>query len=88
MQSTRRRTVGRSKCVRWCPKEGDDGIIQRWAEACSEMHNVCLGCPHFEGCQDLVDRLISCMDVQSPGHRETVENSGPEGSGESDFGGN
>lgn len=78
MQSTRRRTIARGKCVRWYPKEGDDEVIQRWAEACSEMHNVCLGCLCLEDCQDLVDRLISCMDVQSPGHWETVERDQPE----------
>ena len=48
---------------RWYQKKLDDVIIQRWAEACSEKHNDCLNCPFLEDCQDLIDRLIACMDV-------------------------
>ncbi|MCX5998758.1 MAG: hypothetical protein NTU41_03990 [Chloroflexi bacterium] len=58
--------------TRWYPKQEDDVIIQRWTEACSERHNDCLGCEFVQGCEDVVDRLIACMDVLPTGHRETV----------------
>ena len=48
---------------RWYRNKLDDMIIQRWAEACSDRHNNCLNCPLLEECQDLMDRLIACMDV-------------------------
>ena len=60
------------RITRWYPKKRDDVIIERWAEACSERHNSCRKCPHTEECQDLVDRLIACMDVRPSGHREVV----------------
>jgi hypothetical protein len=48
---------------RWYRNKLDDMIIQRWAEACSDRHNDCLNCSFLEECQDLIDRLIACMDV-------------------------
>ena len=48
---------------RWYRNKLDDMIIQRWAEACRDRHNDCLNCPFLKECQDLMDRLISCMDV-------------------------
>jgi hypothetical protein len=61
----------RARWPRWYPKKLDDMIIARWAEACSERHNDCCSCPFLEKCQDLMDRLIACMDVKPTGHRET-----------------
>jgi len=51
---------------RWYSKKLDKVIIQRWAEACSDRHNDCLNCPFLEECQDLIDRLLACMDVAPP----------------------
>ena len=73
MQTAKARQTVHRRSARWYPKRNDDMIIQRWAEACSEKHKDCLDCPYLRECQDLVDRLISCMDVQKPGHRETVD---------------
>jgi len=78
MQSTRQRLSRRRRCVRWYPKQGDNEIIQRWADACSEIHNGCLGCPFMDDCEDLVDRLIQCMEVPSPGHRVTLDKEEPD----------
>ena len=69
MQSAKRKPEMRYRSARWHTKERDDVIIQRWAEACSEKYNDCLGCPYTKECQDLMDRLISCMDVPKAGHR-------------------
>ena len=70
MQAIRQKSKVHYKVHRWYPKEKDDAIFQVWAEACSEKHNDCLGCPLLKDCQDLVDRLINCMDMPAPGHRE------------------
>ncbi len=72
MQSSRRKPEVPHRVARWYPKKKDDIIFQRWAEACSERHNDCLSCPFVQDCQDLVDRLINCMDVPPPGHREML----------------
>ena len=48
---------------KWYRNKLDDMIIQRWAEACSDRYNNCLNCSFLEECQDLMDRLIACMDV-------------------------
>ena len=57
---------------RWYAKKLDDVIIQRWAEACSDRHNDCLRCALLEQCQDLIDRLIGCMDVAPARLREMM----------------
>jgi len=48
---------------KWYRNKTDDTIIQRWAEACSDRYNDCLNCPFLKECQDLMDRLIACMEV-------------------------
>jgi hypothetical protein len=65
VESTKQRQQIRKQVrwSRWYPKKLDDVIIYRWAEACSDRHNDCLKCPFLEECQDLIDRLIACMDV-------------------------
>lgn len=55
---------------RWYPKKLDDVIIARWAEACSERHDNCCSCQFLQECEDLIDRLIACMDVGPTSHRE------------------
>ena len=55
---------------RWYAKRLGDVIIQRWAEACSDRHNDCLRCALLEQCQDLIARLIACMDVAPARLRE------------------
>ncbi|RLC92038.1 MAG: hypothetical protein DRI39_08985 [Chloroflexi bacterium] len=72
MDASRRKCRVPHRSSRWYPKKVDDVIIQRWAEACSQKHDGCRDCPYVEECQDLVDRLIACMDVQPPGHREIL----------------
>ena len=72
MQSSRTRQGEDHRVTKWYPKQEDDAIIQRWTEACSEKHNDCLGCEFVQGCEDVVDRLIACMDILPTGHRETV----------------
>ena len=72
MQSSRPRRRADHRVTRWYPKQQDDVIIQRWTEACSEKHRDCLGCAFVDDCEDVVDRLIACMDVLPTGHREMV----------------
>jgi len=60
------------RVTRWYPKKEDDTIIGRWADACSQIHESCRYCTFLEECQDLVDRLIACMDVSPPRLREVV----------------
>jgi hypothetical protein len=57
---------------RWYRNKLDDMIIQRWAEACSDRHNDCLNCPFMEECQNLIDRLIACMDVAPTKPQEII----------------
>jgi len=74
MESTkgRQETQKQVRWSRWYRNKLDDMIIQRWAEACSDRHNDCLNCPLLHDCQDLMDRLIACMDVAPTRPRETI----------------
>jgi hypothetical protein len=63
---------GQIRWSRWQPKRLDDVIIARWAEACSDRHNDCLDCPFLKQCQDLIDRLIACMDPPPTRIQETI----------------
>jgi hypothetical protein len=72
MESAHRKRGAPHRSTRWYPKKVDDVIIQRWAEACSQKHDSCRDCPLHKDCEDLVDRLIACMDVRPPGHREIL----------------
>jgi len=71
-KSSEERSKPQHRVTRWYPKKDDDMIIERWADACSEKHESCRNCTFLEGCQDLVDRLIACMDVRPPRHREVL----------------
>ena len=66
MQATRERPDTQRRWSRWYPKKHDDLVIERWAQACSKINNDCRGCEFQDDCQDLADRLIGCMNVQSP----------------------
>ncbi len=63
---TQRKTHGQRRWTRWYPKKRDDSIIARWADACSRNHSDCGDCELRPDCEDLADRLISCMAVPSP----------------------
>ena len=71
-KSSEERLKPQHRVTRWYPKMDDNMIIERWADACSQKHESCCNCTFLEGCQDLVDRLIACMDVRPPRHREVV----------------
>jgi hypothetical protein len=58
-----RKTQGQRRWTRWYPKKKDDNVIGLWADACSRAHNDCAGCTLKSDCEDLADRLISCMSV-------------------------
>lgn len=67
MGTTGGRSNGRRRSARWQVKKYDDTLIERWARACSREHGDCLGCEFAESCQDLADRLITCMAVPLTG---------------------
>ena len=71
-KSNAEKSGAQHRVTRWYPKKDDDMIIERWADACSEKHESCRNCTFLEGCQDLVDRLIACMDVRPPRYREVL----------------
>ena len=74
MQPTKGQPEMQRKVGKWYSKEHDDMIIQRWAEACSEMHNGCRDCQFQEDCQDLMDRLIAHMYIRAPRQQKKESN--------------
>ena len=66
MLTIEQETQAQRRGVKWYPKRHDDLLIERWALACSAIHNDCHACNFHNQCQDLADRLIGCIDVLSP----------------------
>src|SRR5512136_570735 len=72
------RSTARRRSARWQVKKHDDTLIERWARACSREHGDCRGCEFTENCQDLADRLISCMAVPLTGQWKQARYDSPQ----------